>query len=130
MSAQRAMGWWCAGVVVFGLVLAGAAFAATDGPAWRLLERFGGTAVVPSAPLRFAVGLMGAVTIGWGASLWAMTSVSLADDERVLLWERVGWAVLAWFAIDSTISIATGFWPNAVSNTVLIGVFWAIKRRM
>ena len=132
MTAARAMGWWCAGVMLFGLVLAAGAVPGVDGPAWGLLTLFGGHAPAITPELRFAVGLMGAVSLGWGASLFAVarTSDALAPDVRVILWRRIGWAVLAWFLVDSAISVATGLWPNAVSNTVLAGVFVVIVRRM
>ena len=132
MTAQRAMIWWCGGVMLFGLVMAGGAFAATDAAAVLLLRLFGGAPVEMPAAMRFATGLMGAVTMGWGASLLAVaTSIAtLAPELRQILWRRIGWAVLAWYLIDSTISVMTGFWPNAVSNTVLAVAYWAIARRL
>ena len=126
---QRAMMWWCWAVIGFGIVLVGAGFAATDAPAMLLLERFGGQPVVPTAALRFSVGLMGAVTLGWGGSLLALASAGLANEVARPLWRRIGWAVLAWYLIDSVVSVATWFWPNAVSNTVLAACFWLIVRR-
>lgn len=129
---MRAMQWWCWAVMAFGLVLAGGAFATTEAPAMYLLTLFGGGEVAATPALRFTVGLMGAVTLGWGGSLLAVATAGhdLAPDVRVRLWQRIGWAVLLWYLIDSTISIATGFWPNAVSNTVLAGAFALIVRRM
>ena len=126
-----AMRWWCIGVMLVGLVLAGAAFVATDLLAVEVLTLFGGGVVPMTAPLRFAAGLMGAVTFGWGASLLAVAqaSVALAPDLRTTLWRRIGWAVLAWYVLDSAISVATGFWLNAVSNTVLLAWFWWAARR-
>lgn len=128
---MRAMQWWCAGVILFGAVLAGAASPMVDVPAMTLLRLFGGHAPAVTSELRFAVGLMGAVSLGWGASLLEMarTSALLAPDQRLILWGRVSWAVVAWFVIDSVISIGTGFWPNAVSNTLLLAWFsWAVRR--
>ncbi|WP_425230298.1 hypothetical protein [Sphingomonas sp.] len=126
------MRWWCWLVIVFGAVLVGAACDLTDGPAVALMRWMGRAPIDATPPLRFAVGLMGAVTLGWGASLLAVaaTSDALAPDLRVILWRRIGWAVLAWFTIDSIVSIATGFWPNAVSNTVLLAAFFAAARRV
>lgn len=114
------------------VVLAFGAFAATDGAAVLLMERFGDTPAPMTRELSFAVGLMGAVTIGGDASLLAVaaTSGEMAPDQRLILWRRIGGAVVAWFVIDSGISIATGFWPNAVSNAVLTGAFFAIVRRV
>ncbi len=132
MTAQRAMIWWCWAVIVFGLVLVGGAFAATDALATAILAQFGRAPFVWTEPLRFAVGLMAAVTIGWGASLLAVTRATapLPRETQAALWRGIGRAVAAWFVIDSAISVATGFWPNAVSNAVLAGAFWAIVRKM
>lgn len=132
MTAVRAMTWWCWAVIAFGAVLAGGAFATTDAAATVLLESFGGAAVTWTPPFRFAVGLMAAVTIGWGASLLAVarTTAGLPREAQAALWRGVGWAVAIWFVIDSAISVATGFWPNAVSNAVLTGVFLAIVRKV
>ena len=92
---------WAAGVTIFGLVLAGGAFAATDGLTRMLFELFGmPIPAQPDAHHRFAIGLMGAVTMGWG---------------RFILF-----ASFVWYAIDSWISVATGFWMNAISNTLLL----------
>lgn len=122
--------WWCLGVMMFGVVLATGGFAATDRLAVMLLTLFGREPVAMAPPLHFATGLMGAVTLGWGASLLAvtLTTTDIAPDVRVTLWRRIGWAVLGWYAVDSIISIASGFWPNAVSNSVLLAWFWWAAR--
>jgi hypothetical protein len=122
---------WSGFVIVFGVVLMGAGFAATDGIAAMLYRLLGGIAPAFDPPLRFSVGLMGAVTFGWGLTVVAVASVShLLDPETSgILWRRIGWALTAWFVIDSTISIANGFGLNAVSNTLLIATFMLILRR-
>lgn len=132
MRAERAMRGWCVGVMLFGAVLVGGAFAGTDRLAAALLERFGGVPLAMTPALRFAVGQMGAVSLGWGASLLAVATISadLPPDQRVTLWRRIGLAVLGWYLVDSVISVATGFWPNAISNTLVAGLFWLTCRRM
>ena len=127
---NRGMLLWCGGVIVFGGVLAAGAFAPTDAPAMALLRLFGGHPPLLTTELRFAVGLMGAVSLGWGATLMAVaaTTPAIAPEVVDALWRRVTWAVVAWFVVDSAISVATGFWPNAVSNAVLLGWFWVVRR--
>ena len=127
---QQAMKRWCASVMMFGAVLIGGASPMTDVPGLALLRLFCGHAPMVTAELRFAVGLMGAVSLGWGASLLAVASTDLSAEVARPLWGRIGRAVLIWYLVDSTISIATGFWPNAVSNTVLAALFFTIQRRL
>jgi hypothetical protein len=117
---------WAAGVAIFGLVLAGGAFEATDGITQQLFALF-------QNPLpdtldrhhRFAIGLMGAVTLGWGLTYLVSFRALHALDRGVAapLWQGMTLAALTWYAVDSTISVATGFWMNAVSNTVLIALY-------
>ena len=40
-------------------------------------------------------------------------------------WRGIAAGVCAWFAIDSTISVVTGFPLNAVSNTLIIAMLLA-----
>ena len=129
-SWQRMMTGWCWAVIVFGAVLMGAAFASTDGPTRFLFGFLGGPAPTMDAPLRFGVGLMGAVTFGWGLTILAVTSISHRLNPGIarLLWRRVAAALGAWYVVDSTISVATGFALNAVSNTILAVVFVLIVR--
>lgn len=119
---------WCWTVVVFGIVLMGGTFTGTDGPTRQLLAILGDGVPEMNAPLRFGIGLMGAVTFGWGLTMLAVASVSHLIDPAAgrLLWRRIALAVCAWYVVDSAISIATGFALNAASNTVFLGAFLAI----
>lgn len=129
-SIRGALLGWCAAVALFGLLLAGAAFEATDGFARFVfgLLGHGDTAFTP--PLRFAVALMGAVTLGWGLTLAAVASDKGADPAAApALWRRITWAAVIWYVVDSTLSVATGFAFNAVSNTLLLVALLAILSR-
>lgn len=121
---------WALGVALFGLVLAGAGLSATDGAARALLERMGGAPVAFDPPLRFAVALMGAVTLGWALTmLAAMRAAGTMGAAARRLWRGLLGAMLVWFAIDSALSIATGFTLNAVSNSLLLALFlWPLWR--
>lgn len=116
---------WCWGVAIFGVVLAGAAFPATDAVARFLIANFNnGPAFELDRPLRFGLGLQGALTLG--LSLTIMAAVRAGDDlgqRGRPIWLLVCTAMIVWYVVDSTISIATGFALNAVSNTLLMVAF-------
>lgn len=122
-------GWltsWCVLVIVFGLVLAGGGLEATDGVAEMLFGILGGPGDLTWTPiLRFSVALMGAVTMGWGLTFFAVfTAAHQLGNQATTVWRLVTASVLAWFVIDSALSIATGFALNAVSNAgLLVGYF-------
>ena len=118
---------WCWSVGAFGLLLAGAGFPASLVPTrWLLGQMYSGGAVTFDAPLRFAVGLMGALTIGLALLIAVGARAADALGPRGgPVWRGMTWAMLAWYAIDSAISCANGFTLNAVSNTLLMAGFLA-----
>lgn len=72
--------------------------------------------------LTLSHGVMGSVMVGWGLALW----LTLLGPFR--RGERDGWNVfvislVGWFVPDTTVSLWTGLWPNAVLNTVLALAF-------
>lgn len=120
--SQFARNWldiWCFLVVLFGAVLAGADWPQTDEPAHRLLSFLNPTVNdTLNDTERFAVGLMGAVTIGWGLTLFYL--IRAAHKYGPPLWRHITIVAVVWYAIDGAISIATGFGLNVYSNTILI----------
>lgn len=130
-SLQKLMMAWAWGVILFGAVLMGAAFAALDAPSRWLMALLGGAAPTMDGPLRFAVGLMGAVTFGWGLTVLAVASVSHLLDTQTAraLWQRIAAVVVIWYVVDCVISITTGFGLNSLPNTVLLVVFLSIGWR-
>lgn len=117
---------WCGTVGIFGLVVIGGAFAATDAPIAALLAAFGGPEVADpmTRTLRFALGLMGAVTLGWAFTFHVFFDAAhRLGAAGAPAWRRVCWAVGIWFVVDSALSIATAFALNAVSNAVLLAGF-------
>lgn len=113
---------WCLFVALFGLILAGAAFEGTQAPARLLLTLMSPTNTASFDPQsRFAIGLMGAVTLGWGLTAWVLVAAAPALPPTV--WRRLTAAFALWYVIDSTISIATGYWLNAVSNTLIVAAY-------
>jgi hypothetical protein len=109
---------WCAAVTLFGAVLISGAFEATAAPLAALLGMLGPETPTSDPALRFTTALLGAVTIGWGLTLYA--AVAAAHVLGGAMWRRLTWAVLAWYVIDSALSVATGFALNAVSNSVFL----------
>ena len=114
---------WCIGLALFGLSLYGAAFSATTRPAALLFNLFGN--LLPAEPdryLRFAVSLMGAVSLGWAMTMLAAFRAAWALESAAAnaLWRRITVAMLVWYVLDSVASVATGFAINALSNTALL----------
>ncbi len=122
---QRWLYVWCGVVTVFGLILCGAGLAATGAPSFALLHILNPSVMITvDAPLRCSIGLMGAVTFGWGLTLFTTIRAALAlGDWGGSVWRSLLISVGVWYLIDSFISIATGFGLNAVSNTVLLLAF-------
>ncbi len=109
---------WCWAVLAFGAVLVLAAVPALDAAPRLVLGLVGGDPLLLDLPtMRFAFGLMGALTLGWGLSMIAM--VALAHTHGAPVWRSLTASVLVWYVIDSAISVLTGFPLNAVSNTLL-----------
>jgi pheromone shutdown protein TraB len=112
---------WCWGVILFGVLLAGAAFPATDAGV-RIL--YGVLSSHPmqgdflAAPgIRFSIALMGAVSIGWGCTVLFLLPVIHAAGAPA--WRGLTAALAVWFVIDGTLSAATGFPLNNVPNLAL-----------
>ena len=113
---------WCWVVAIFGLILAGGAFEATSGPARLFFGLFGGVADLDlDQPLRFSIGLMGAVTFGWSLTFAAaFRAAHMLSEQARPVWTMITVGVAAWYLVDGAISIATGFAPNVASNTLLL----------
>ena len=120
---------WCWGVAIFGGVLIGAGFPATDAPARGLVALMNeGAPFEIDRPLRFGLGLQGALSLG--LALLVMALVRGSDGRATCAGGRAMWgyavaAMAVWYVTDSVISIANGFSLNAASNTVLIVMFMA-----
>ncbi|MCF8504088.1 MAG: hypothetical protein K9G59_04175 [Caulobacter sp.] len=109
---------WCWVVLAFGLVLALAAVPALDAAPRLVIGLLGGDPdLLDQTEMRFAFGLQGALTLGWGMTMIAM--VGLAHTHGAAVWRSLTASVLVWYVIDSAISVGTGFPLNAVSNTLL-----------
>ena len=112
---------WCWGVLAFGVLLTTAAIPLIDGAVRVLYTLFSGggenAAAFATNPVRFGLGLQGALSIGWALTLMA------AIRTGAPIWRELTAAILIWYAVDSAISVSTGFALNAVSNTALAIAF-------
>lgn len=116
---------WCWSVIAFGIAFAGAAAPATDGFA-RLFYDLVYWPLDGASPydanMAFTVAILGAVTMGWG--LTTLAFVDLADQVGARAWRALGFAMAAWYVVDSAISVAAGAPGNAVSNTLIVATFF------
>jgi len=77
--------------------------------------------VAQANTVSFAIGVSGAVMIGWGVSmLYVYLDPGLAARPRVARAFFLG--VLAWFLLDGAVSLATGAFINAVGNCIFLGL--------
>ena len=116
---------WCGAVAVFGVVLTLGASPLTDAPVRALFGAMGPRRdMAMTDTLRFATALMGAVTLGWSLTTLAAirAAIALGPDGRSL-WVGIVASILVWFAVDSSLSVATGFSLNAASNSLFLVAF-------
>ena len=113
---------WALSVIVFGVIIAGGAFAATSGPISAIYDLLQGPAPIDNDPaLRFSLGVMGAVSIGWGVTgLFAILAAIKLGDQGQPVWNAITLGLIAWFISDSALSIATGYGLNVVPNILLL----------
>lgn len=118
---------WCWAVLAFGVVLALTPVPAVNGvPRFVYAMLSGDPAAVADLdlkPMQFALGLQGALTVGWALTI--MSLVRVADIAGAPVWRALTFALVVWYAIDSVISVSTGFPLNAVSNTVFLAAYLA-----
>jgi hypothetical protein len=87
-------------------------------------DRIGAFGEEPAAYVELAHAVMGSVMFGWGT---ALLLVLRGPFRRAV---REGWTILAvslvaWFVPDTLFSLRSGFWQNAVLNSVF-AVLYAI----
>lgn len=131
--------WWrwlmaaAAGVAVFGLSMVLL-------PEWTQgffnLLIFGAVAGNPGfgaeavAYITFVSAVLGAVMWGWGVLMVKLLRGPFRRREPEAWWMLVI-SLVAWFVPDTLYSLASGFWPNAVLNSVFALVFaiplWATR---
>ncbi|MDF1792991.1 MAG: hypothetical protein P1U88_13825 [Thalassobaculaceae bacterium] len=115
---------WCAIAIILGLELAGAALPSTDFGARvyvALISGFVWEGGLFDAPgMRFAVGVMGAILLGWGVTMLVLVRTPGLPGA---LWRGVTAAMVLWFAVDSALSMVTGYPINAAINAVFLATY-------
>jgi len=116
---------WCAAMVLFALLVAGGALEATDAPFRRMLDLVGGGEPIALTPaLRFSTGVLGGVFLGWIVSLTFTLRIAMAMGSTGRpLWAASTLGLGAWYVVDSTLSVATGFGLNVLPNTLALALF-------
>jgi len=113
------------GVMVFGLALVLAPGLTREGFAWLVyadphrLSTFGDDAV---AYISLVHAVLGAVMFGWGVALFFLVHGLFTRGEREG-WQIIAVSILAWFIPDTAFSLWSGFWRNAVLNSVIAVLF-------
>lgn len=72
--------------------------------------------------ITLAHAIMGAVMIGWGISMMYTLFTQFRTGEWTG-WVSIAVAMTFWFIPDTSMSILTGFWQNAVLNVGFILLF-------
>lgn len=123
-----------AGVAIFGLLLVLAPGLTRQGFSLLVytsadrLDAFGAEQV---RYLSLVHAVLGSVMVGWGVALFLVTKL-LFNQEGRLGWKLIAGSVAAWFLPDTTYSLLSGYWQNAVLNTVFLALYaiplWATRR--
>jgi hypothetical protein len=121
------------GVIAFGLLLVLAQDLARQGFSLlvyaepTLIDSFGDEQV---RYVSLAHAVIGGVMVGWGvAMLYVVRSLLLKGRGEG--WYVIALSIAAWYIPDTAYSILSGFWQNAVLNSVFLFLFlvplWAIR---
>mgnify|MGYP001812599895 FL=1 len=72
--------------------------------------------------VRFAHAVLGSVMAGWSVALLAILVGPFGRRER-WAWRAIAGSLALWYVADTAASLGTGFWQNAVLNTVILVAF-------
>jgi hypothetical protein len=64
-------------------------------------------------------GVLGATMVGWGAIIF-FTGFYAFPRRELWAWNAICYSTLAWFVLDTYISIAAGVYFNALFNTLIL----------
>jgi hypothetical protein len=108
-------------VVGAGAVLAALALVGVPPGLMEVLYLPGEPDVASADTISFAVGVSGAVMVGWGASmLYIYLDAAMLDRPRIARAFLI--ATMAWFVLDTLMSIALGAVINVVGNCLFLGL--------
>lgn len=115
----------CIGVVAFGLTLVVAPGLARQGFSLLVYATPDRIELFGPEPARYAAlahAVIGGVMVGWGAAMAYAVRVLLARGLQVG-WNLVALSVAAWFVPDTAYSLWSGYWQNAVLNSIFLVLF-------
>ena len=64
-------------------------------------------------------GVLGATTLAWGALMACIVAVPFRRREPWAWWALV-LSLTLWYPLDTTLSLTSGVWPNAILNTLAL----------
>lgn len=74
--------------------------------------------------------VIGGIMMGWGVMLFGLTKLLLVHGEP-LAWRLIALSLGVWFVPDTMYSLISGYWQNALLNTVFLSFFalplWAMR---
>jgi hypothetical protein len=70
----------------------------------------------------FMGAVLGAVMVGWAVLLLFVLHGPFRRMETAA-WNMIAASLVAWFVPDTAFSLWSGFWQNAVLNTVMLAAF-------
>jgi hypothetical protein len=130
MNTKITFWWRCLvtvsmGVVLFGLILV--LFPTLTLQGFSLLVYANPDQLAQNTPnavsyIKLVHAVLGAVMVGWGAALLYVLFFTFRDNLAIG-WKTITGSVLAWFIPDTTYSVISGFWQNAVLNVVFLILF-------
>lgn len=111
------------------VLMFGAALVVLSTPAQEAFEStyFAPRSAVPLSPdavdyTAFMGAVLGSVMVGWAALLLFVLNGPFRRQEPAG-WNMLAVSLLAWFVPDTAYSLFSGFWQNAVLNTVVLVLF-------
>jgi hypothetical protein len=123
--------WWLWLVVVSGgVVAAGLVMVLAPGLTRRLFsllvfaspETIDSFGALPARYIALAHGVLGAVMVGWGVLLLRLLFGPFRRGAREA-WITIAVSLTVWFVLDTVLSLAVGFWQNAILNVVIAVLF-------
>ena len=109
-----------AGLAFAGLAAVGAAEAINA--ILEVLYLPGALAASAGEGATFAIGVMGAVMAGWGATMLIVLADSDTASEPVV-WRALTGGLLVWFVVDGIVTIAVGAPGNLVLSAAFVAMF-------
>ena len=126
------VGFWRGWLSVASIVVAGFGLALVVVPSlggwlfgWLLFgspDALAGLGARADAYIRLVHGVLGAVMFGWAIALLMVVLGPFGRKSR-LAWSTIAVSLAVWFVLDTSLSLISGFWPNAALNLALAVLF-------